>query len=398
VPLYAYQAIDAGGHRSRGRLSAATAAALISDLEGQGLLALHVDEATEQVTSGGLGFGRRTAVLEFTRAVAALLPAGMPLAKALAAGATTAPASVRPTLDAVRAKVERGDELAAALAEHPKLFTSLYVGVVRAGEKSGALDHAFERLADHLERESELRSKLVSMSIYPVLLALVGAAAVSVLVLFVLPRFAELLLSSGATLPATAAAIVDMTTWLQTNWRFLVVIPPAFLLAFAWLRTAEAGRRFSAKALICIPVVGNWRRQTLAAAFARMVGELLTGGAPLLMALQDAHDCMTDPVAKAETERIRVRVREGSALHAAISERRVFPAVLPQLVALGEDAGRLAQFLIKSAELLERKTERTLERLVAIAEPAMIVGFGGIVALVALALLQAIYGVNAASF
>ena len=398
MPLYAYQAIDAGGHRSRGRLSAATAAALISDLEGQGLLALHVDEATEQVTSGGLGFGRRTAVLEFTRAVAALLPAGMPLAKALAAGATTAPASVRPTLDAVRAKVERGDELAAALAEHPKLFTSLYVGVVRAGEKSGALDHAFERLADHLERESELRSKLVSMSIYPVLLALVGAAAVSVLVLFVLPRFAELLLSSGATLPATAAAIVDMTTWLQTNWRFLVVIPPAFLLAFAWLRTAEAGRRFSAKARIYIPVVGNWRRQTLAAAFARMVGELLTGGAPLLMALQDAHDCMTDPVAKAETERIRVRVREGSALHAAISERRVFPAVLPQLVALGEDAGRLAQFLIKSAELLERKTERTLERLVAIAEPAMIVGFGGIVALVALALLQAIYGVNAASF
>ena len=120
-----------------------------------------------------------------------------------------------------------------------------------------------------------------------------------------------------------------------------------------------------------------------------MVGELLTGGAPLLMALQDAHDCMTDPVAQAETERIRVRVREGSSLHAAIAERSIFPPVLPQLVALGEDAGRLAQFL---------KTERTLERLVAIAEPEMIIGFGGIVALVALALLQAIYGVNAASF
>ena len=400
MPLYAYQAVDAEGRRTRGRLSAATPAALISDLEGQGLLALHVDEATEEAAGGGLGlgFGRRIAVLEFTRAVAALLPAGMPLAKALAAGATTAPPSVRPTLDAVRAKVERGEELAAALAEHPRLFTSLYVGIVRAGEKSGALDQAFVRLADHLERESELRSKLISMSIYPVLLAMVGAAAVAVLVLFVLPRFAELLLSSGATLPTAAAAIVDMTTWLRENWRFLVVIPPAFLFAFAWLRTAEAGRRFSAKALIHLPVVGNWRRQTLAASFARMVGELLTGGAPLLMALQDAHDCMTDPVVKAETERIRVRVREGSALHAAISEGSKFPSVLPQLVALGEDAGRLAQFLIKSAELLERKTERTLERLVAIAEPAMIVGFGGIVALVALALLQAIYGVNAASF
>jgi general secretion pathway protein F len=146
VPLYAYQAVDAEGRRTRGRLSAATPAALISDLEGQGLLALHVDEANEEAAGGGLGlgFGRRIAVLEFTRAVAALLPAGMPLAKALAAGATTAPPSVRPTLDAVRAKVERGEELAAALAEHPRLFTSLYVGIVRAGEKSGALDQAFE--------------------------------------------------------------------------------------------------------------------------------------------------------------------------------------------------------------------------------------------------------------
>ena len=378
MPLYAYQAVDAGGRRTRGRLSAATAAALIRGL--------------------GFGFGRRTAVLEFTRGVAALLPAGMPLAKALAAATTTAPVSVRPILDAVRAKVERGEELATALAEHPRLFTSLYVGIVRAGEKSGALDQAFVRLADHLERESELRSKLISMSIYPILLAMVGAGAVLVLVLFVLPRFADLLLDSGATLPATAAAIVDMTTWLRVNWKFLLIIPPAFLIAMAWLRTAESGRRFGSNALIHLPMVGNWRRQTLAAAFGRMVGELLTGGAPLLMALQDAHDCMTDPVARAETERIRVRVREGSALHEAISERSVFPPVLPQLVALGEDAGRLAQFLIKSAELLERKTERTLERLVAIAEPAMIIGFGGIVALVALALLQAIYGVNAASF
>jgi type II secretory pathway component PulF len=231
-----------------------------------------------------------------------------------------------------------------------------------------------------------------------VLLAMVGAGAVLVLVLFVLPRFAELLLSSGATLPATAGAIVDVTTWLRVNWRFLAIIPPAFLIAVARLRTGASGRRFSAKALIYLPVVGTWRRQTLAARFARMVGELLTGGAPLLMALQDAHDCMTDPVARDETERIRSCVREGSALHAAISERSVFPPVLSQLVALGEDAGRLAQFLIKSAELMERKTERTLERLVAIAEPAMIIGFGGIVALVALALLQAIYGVNAASF
>jgi type II secretory pathway component PulF len=107
---------------------------------------------------------------------------------------------------------------------------------------------------------------------------------------------------------------------------------------------------------------------------------------------------MTDPVAQAETDRIRTLVREGSSLHAAIARGAVFPTVLPQLVALGEDSGRLADFLLKAAEILEKKTERALERLVALVEPAMIVGFGGIVAVVALALLQAIYGVNAGSF
>jgi general secretion pathway protein F len=129
-----------------------------------------------------------------------------------------------------------------------------------------------------------------------------------------------------------------------------------------------------------------------------MVGELLTGGAPLLSALADARDCMSDPVARAETDRIRNRVREGSSLHAAIAEKNVFPTMLTQLVTLGEEGGRLSEFMLKAADLLERRTEQAVERMVAMAEPAMIITFGAIVAFVAAALLQAIYGVNASSF
>jgi general secretion pathway protein F len=373
--------------------------AVVRDLEGRGLIALTVEE-DQRGSNGtsGLGLGRRRAVLEFTRAVAALLPAGMPLARALAAGALAAPESVRPTLDTVRSKVDRGEDLASALAEHPRLFSSLYVGIVRAGEKSGSLDTAFQRLAEHLERESELRSKLVSMSIYPVLLGLVGIAAVLVLVLFVLPRFSDLLLSSGTALPATTAAVVGVAMTVQEQWWVVALVPVLVVAGLTWLRTTDAGRRTSARTLVRLPLVGAWRRQHLGASFARMVGELLAGGAPLILALQDARDCMTDSVAQEETDRIRVQVREGGSLHASIAEGGVFPPVLSQLVALGEDSGRLADFLLKAAELLEKKTEQTLERLVALLEPAMIVGFGGIVAVVALALLQAIYGVNAGSF
>ena len=399
MPLFSYRAIDARGRRSRGSLPGPSPEAVIRKLEDQGLVALTVrSEENSSPGSVGFGLGRRSAVLEFTRAVAALLPAGMPLARALSAGTTAAPESVRTALETVRGKVDRGEELAAALSEHPRLFTSLYVGIVRAGEKSGSLDTAFERLAKHLERESELRSRLVSMSIYPVLLGLVGIAAILILVLFVLPRFSDLLLSSGATLPATTAAVVTVAMTVQEQWWVVAALPVGVVAALAWLRGTGPGRRVWARLLVKLPLVGSWRKQHLAASFARMVGELLSGGSPLLLALDDAGDCMTDPVAQAETGRIRVRVREGSSLHQAIGEGKVFPPVLTQLVALGEESGRLSDFLLKAAELLEKKTERTLERLVALVEPAMIIGFGGVVAIVALALLQAIYGVNAGSF
>jgi general secretion pathway protein F len=378
-------------------VSAATAAAATRDLETRGLLTLEMKES-EQAASAGFGFGRRTGVLEFTRSVAALLPAGMPLARALAAAATTAPASIRAPLDAVRLRVERGDELASSLAEHPALFSPLYIGVVRAGEKSGNLDSSFERLSTYLERDAELRSKLVSMSIYPAMLALVGLVSVIVLVVFVLPRFAELLLSAGAALPRSTALVLGIATTAREEWRILLLIPLGIILLFAWLRTTTSGRAAAARLLIAIPVVGHWRRQALAAAFARMVGELLNGGAPLLSALADARDCMSDPVSRVETDRIRTNVREGGSLNAAIASSGLFPPVLSQLVSLGEEAGRLADFLLKSADLLERRTERAVERLVALAEPAMIVTFGGLVALVALSLLQAIHGVNAGSF
>jgi general secretion pathway protein F len=395
VPNFAYRAVNARGQRTRGHLHAATEIAVVRDLEARGLVPVDVRETAVTQTRGGFAPGRRRAVLEFTRGMAALLPAGMPLARALAVAAAAAPPSVRPSFDHVRERVERGDELARALSEEGGLFSPLYIGIVRAGEKGGTLAGAFERLGAHLEREDELRSKLVSMSIYPVMLSLVGLASVMVLVLFVMPRFAELLANSGAPLPRTTAFVLDATTAMRERWEVLAAAVGVLFAGLVWIRGSLAGRRVGAHLLARAPLVGALRRSVLAASFSRMTGELLSGGAPLLSALRDTEDCLVDPLARDVTGRIRTRVREGSPLNQAIAEHSLFPNELVQLVALGEEAGRLAEFLIKAAELLERRTERTLERLVALAEPAMIVTFGAIIALVALSLLQAIYGVNA---
>lgn len=396
MPAFVYRAVDTAGRRSRGRLNASSETAALRQLEHRGLFPVEVREA-EGTAAERPTFGpaRRKAVLEFTRGMAALLPAGMPLARALAVATSTAPAAVGPSLERVRERVERGDELARALAEEGNLFNPLYVGVVQAGEKGGALASAFERLAAHLEREDELRSRLLSMSIYPAMLALVGLASVLVLVLFVMPRFAELLTGTGAPLPGTTAFVLNTSAGVAANWPLLAGGAVMLLLVFLWLRGSVTGRRAGAHLLARAPLVGSARRQILAARFARMSGELLTGGAPLLSALRDTEECLDDPLARDVTARIRTRVREGSPLNQAIGEHDLFPLELVQLVALGEEGGRLAEFLLKAADLLERRTERTLERMVALLEPAMIVAFGGLIALVALSLLQAIYGVNA---
>lgn len=399
MPVFTYRAVDAEGRRTQGRVTAATDAAAARELETRGLMALDLREGGVENAGGKSGGGGRTrrALLEFTRGMAALLPAGMPLSRALAASANTSPKEIQGTLAEVQERVQRGDTLAAAMAEHPELFTPLYVGIVRAGEQSGAIDSAFVRLTSHLEREEELSSKLVSSSIYPLVLAVVGVASVLVLVLFVLPRFADMLEGSGSSLPRSTAIVMGIANGARAVWPIFVVFPFAVMGILGWMRTSAVGRRAGSQLLLGLPVVGGWRRQALAARFARMAGELVGGGVPLLQALRDTAECMGDPTAQEGIEKVRHRVREGSPLHRAVAEIKIFPPELWQLIALGEESGRLADFLLKGADFLERRTERSLERMVSLVGPIMIVAFGGIVALVALSLLQAIYGINPGS-
>jgi general secretion pathway protein F len=397
VPAFAYQAVDVTGKRLRGRAEAATPAALTRTLEDRGLLVLEVD-AADAAAESGIGFGRRREVLEVTRALAALLPAGMPLAQALGAASSVASGEVREAVQQVRARVERGDTLSASLAAHPRLFSPLYVGLIRAGERSGDVDSAFARLADQLERDEHLRGRILSAAIYPLLLATVGSIAVTVLLMFVLPRFVELLEGSGARLPRSTAFLLALSGGLQRYWPALLLLIGAAIGAGLWARTTDEGRRLWARFLLGVPLVRTLRRYALAARFARLTGVLLGGGAPLLTALDDTVESIGDPVARDDVLRIRTRVREGASLRQAISEGPLFPPLLAQLVSVGEEAGRLREFLLKSADIFEDRTERSTQRLATLAEPAMIVVFGVIVAFVALSLLQAIYGINAGSF
>ena len=401
MPAFAYKAIDRTGKRLSGSLDAASSATLARTLEARGLVVVDVKDVAADGTArprGGSRGGKRQGVLDATRALAALLPAGLALSRALTAAATVTTGVVAERLNTVRQRVDRGDSFAAALAEHRDVFPAHYVGVVRAAERSGQLDEAFARLATELEREEALRGKLVSAAIYPALLAGVGGIAVLVLLLFVLPRFAELLRGAGAALPQSTATLLALSELARTYWPALFAPLILAILTFGWARTTAQGARALSAVLLALPLIGALRRLALSARFARLTAVLLGGGAPLLNALDDASESVGDPLARAEVTRIRGRVREGVALHRAIGEGTLWSPLLSQLVAVGEESGRLREFLGKAAEIFEQRAERATTRLVALAEPAMIVVFGTLVGFVALSLLQAIYGINASSF
>lgn len=397
---YAYHGVDGAGQRRRGVEPAVSHEAARVTLESRGLIVLGLGE--QELAQGSAepsrGLHAATDLLEATRALAALLPAGLSLSHALASAREVAGDQVGPALSEVQLRVERGERFADALAEHPSVFSPLYVGLVRAGERSGNLAGAFQRLAQQIERDQQLRSKLISVSIYPLLLAVAGGLAILVLLLLVIPRFAELLQGTGAALPRSTALVLALSTGLRQYWPLLLTLPVGAGLLLTWMRTTEEGGRAGARVLLGAPLLRPFRQNALGARFARLLGTLLGGGAPLLSALEDTIESVGDPLARDEAIRIRSRVREGVALHRAIGEVPFFPPILTQLVTVGEEAGQLQQFLLKAADILEERTERLLQRLVSLIEPVMILFFGGIVGFVALSLLQAIYSVNAGSF
>lgn len=393
MALLRYRALTQAGARESGVVDAPTPAAATSALRARGLLVLELADA--EATQGFFSSRIRSGDLaEFTRALSALLPAGLPLPRALSVARDIAPASLRNALADVQLRVERGSTFADALAAHPHAFPASYAGLVLAGERAGNLEASVSRLADAIEGEQQFRARLLTAAIYPTLLAFVGGAAILVLLMVVLPRFGALFVASGSALPASTSFVLALSNTLRA-WAVPLVIALALLSAFIfWLATSRDAADTRSRLFLGTPIVAAFYREVLAARTARVIGILLGGGAPFVTALDDAAKSLDDPSAQREVLRIRARVREGVGPAAAVAEGTLFPPILARLVAAGEESSQLEAFFMKAADLFEERAKRSAARFVALAEPALIVAFGLVVGLIALALVQAIYGIN----
>ncbi|HMG25030.1 MAG TPA: type II secretion system inner membrane protein GspF [Kofleriaceae bacterium] len=408
MPMYAYKGVGASGKSTSGVRDAESPKALRQVLRKDGVSVTSFELsrggklAKEQnarrgglsrdVDLGGLiGGVRKVEIAAFTRQMATLIKAGIPLADALGALVEQITnVRFKAPVSEVRTAVNEGSSLADALARHPKLFDELFVSMVRAGEVAGNLDEVMTRLADFLEGSQKLKSKIQSAMIYPLVMVVVGALIMAVLMIKVIPNITSMFKQQGKTLPLNTRLLIWSSDFiLNWWWAILFALVAGIVLFVKWTQGREGRRAWDGVALR-LPVVGELVRTINVSRFARTLGTMLHSGVAMLRALDTAKQIVGNVLIQQAVEDARRAVTEGESLAQTLKKSGQFPSTMIHMVAVGEKAGQLEQMLERVADTYEAEVDTKLSRLTALLEPVMLVVMGGAVAFIVFSILQPI--------
>ena len=402
MPEFRYVAIDSAGQLARGVMDAADEAEVVGRLQRQGHIPMSAEPATRGSSLGGLltmelgsGALRAQDVADFTRELSIMLGAGQDLDRALRFMVETAPsARVRRVIDQLRDTVRDGGALAAALGRHPRSFSRLYVGLVRAGEAGGNLSATLERLAVLLERQRTLASTVKSAMIYPALLMVAAIGSVTLLLTTVLPQFVPLFEQNGAALPASTQALISTGAFVS-SYGLYALMALALLGLVARQSMRRPGPRLAVDRLVLrLPVIGSLARETLAARFTRTLGTLMINGVPLITALGIVRDAIANQAGVVAVDSATVSARGGAGLSRPLDEAGIFPARTIHLLRLGEETAQLGPMALRAAEIHEEKVRIGVQRLVALLVPAITIVMGAVIAGIVSSLLLAMLSLN----
>lgn len=403
MPAYRYEALDAAGKTQTGLLDGDNAKAVRSQLRARALVPLDVQpvasEAAATAAAGGAMMRRRvfnsTTLAIWTRQLAGLVGAGLPLERALTALADEAEdPRQRDLLAHLRAEVNGGAPFASALGGAPREFDEVYRAVVAAGEQSGQLGRVLEKLADDLEERQALKSRLVGATLYPAIVSVVAIVIVVFLVTYVVPQVAQVFAGSKKALPFLTSAMLALSAFLR-NWGWALLLGlfgAGGLLVLA--RRNEATRERLDGLVLTFPIVGRLARSYNAARFAGTLAMLAGSGVPILKALQAAAETLSNRAMRADALAALVQVREGAPLASALSSKKRFPGLLSMFARLGEQTGELPVMLQRAATQLGAEVQRRAMQMATILEPMLIVVMGAMVMVIVLAVLLPIIQLN----
>jgi general secretion pathway protein F len=401
VPAYKFEALDAAGKARTGLLEADNARAARSQLRAQALVPLVVTAVGAAANDGSLKrftsrrVFSRTSLAVWTRQLAGLVGAGLPLERALTALADEAEdARQRELVAHLKSEVNAGSPFARALASAPREFDDVYRAVVAAGEQSGALGAVLENLADDLEERQALKAKLVAATLYPAIVSVIAVLIVIFLVTYVVPQVANVFVNSKRALPWLTVAMMSLSSFIRSWGWLLVLAGVGGAFAFVLARRNEAFRERFDAGWLNLPLVGRLARGYNGARFAGTLAMLAGAGVPILKALQAAAETLSNRAMRADAMVALTQVREGAPLAAALAGKKRFPGLLAMFARLGEQTGTLPRMLQRAAVQLSAEVQRRALALATILEPLLIVAMGVVVMLIVLAVLLPIIQLN----
>lgn len=398
---FQFKAANPDGGIESGEIEVRDEAAAIERVQAMGLMPIRIDtgEATAQRIGGRGLFGRRrvnpTQLGEFTRELATLLRSGLPLDRALEIliGMAATP-SIRNLLTQIRDEVRGGSSLSKALEAHPDVFDRFYVGMIRAGEAGGALGSVLTRISEFMARAKELRETVASALIYPTILVLASVTSVMLLLVFVVPQFAQMFEQSGKALPLPTQIVISAGEWLRRYWW---AIPLGVWLASRYFsaQMARPERKLVwDRRLLGMKLVGDLLTKIEVARFARTLGTLLSNGIPLLPALAIVKDTIGNSAIATSLEAAREQLQAGQGLSKPMLAQGVFPPLAINMMGVGEETGRMDEMLTQIAEVYDREVALAVKRLLALMELVLILGLGLVIGGIILSILLAILKVN----
>ncbi len=337
--------------------------------------------------------GRRDLAIVF-RSLASLVSAGVPVARAVAASVPVARGSLRDLLVVTGDELRAGRTLAQALGSGQGIVPPLVLGMLRAGERASRLGSALEQVAAQLEQEAELTGRIRQALAYPILLGVAGMLSILVIGIVVVPKFAVMLADLGQELPPATRTLLVISALLSGHWMIRLVTAVACAGMFTtWIRRPEGRLRWHS-ALLALPGIGAIRLALASARVGRALGGSLRAGMPLLPALEAAREAAGDRAVAHRLAQVRERVSQGQSLAAVMESMGALSPTALQLVAVGEASGALAHMADRAGDLAAQEAERGIKTVVSLLEPALVVVFGGLVAFIAAALLQAVYSLR----
>jgi general secretion pathway protein F len=399
MPSFRYSAYGRGGSEVSGIIDADSLREARERLKKEGLFPRAIVPEEEAAAAGALRSLRRRVSLPelclMTRRLATLLGSAVPVYEAVATlYAQESPGELRNVLGRVRERLAEGLGLAKALAMEPRVFGDSYVSMVAAGEASGALEIILEKLAEFLEDQSAVRSKVVTSLTYPILMVLVGTGVMMFLLGFVVPKIVTIFEESKAALPLITVVLIKTSHLVQKGWWALMLLAIAAVFTYRRLAKQEDFRRRQDRLLLQLPLAGTLWRRLILSRFAKVLGILLESGVPVIRAMDITSAAVVNREYRAFLATVKEELIEGGSLSVALGKSTLFPPLLVHMVAVGEKSGEMEKMLAKAGEAFEREFDASVTRLMALLEPLLVLGMGVCVGLVVVAVLLPIFQLN----